>query len=502
MNLPSINFFAHLKLVAFFPIVLAALISSEVSSAQASTTTILIGHSQKCLDVQNGDPANNVPINQYQCDNSQEQQFSFKNIGNGYYNIISASTGKCIEVPNGSTEDYVGINQYQCDNSNRQAFSLELVGNGYYKIIASHSRKCLDVPSGSTNDTIQIQQLSCDGQHKQMFYMLPASLSNQQQQQRVNSQSVSPDAKYLNDAVGMVRRSVGTTEDIFEMTKASSSCPSGCDKSSKVNAIEVNLRLPRHTSYDMSSDNVKSRLKKHMISNYCATNDFITRRIYLRWSVQYMNGSSATRLQLKPEDCKNNASSNSRTNSNNQQPQQRQPQMIAHYPLRSNAEDSVNQGNPMLLKGLVFNRDALYSFGIYKDSTAEIFPKNMNLNRFEISAQFYVNNDMENKSRPVFITGSRWLGFYLDKNGTVSMKYNNSNYVTSNVAYNFNQWHTASTIYENGTAYFYLDGVLAGSVRVNFDFVNSNPRPSIGITDYSNGATFKGWIRELTVRNR
>jgi hypothetical protein len=177
MKLPSIKCFARIKLVAFVPIVLAVLISTEVSSAQAATTTILIGHSQKCLDVPNGDQADNVPINQYQCDNSQEQQFSFKNIGNGYYNIISASTGKCIDVPNGSTEDYVGINQYQCDNSAEQAFSLELVGNGYYKIIASHSGKCLNVPSGSTDENIQIQQLSCDGQQRQIFYMLPASLS-------------------------------------------------------------------------------------------------------------------------------------------------------------------------------------------------------------------------------------------------------------------------------------------------------------------------------------
>ena len=186
----------------------------------------------------------------------------------------------------------------------------------------------------------------------------------------------------------------------------------------------------------------------------------------------------------------------------NQQPQQRQPQMIAHYPLRTNAQDTVHQGNPMSLKGLVFNFDALYSFGKYQDNTAVMYPKNMDLTNFEISAQFYVKNDMENRSRPVFITGHRWLGFYLDKNGTVSMKYNNSNFVTSNLAYNFNQWHTATTIYENGTAYFYLDGSLAGSVGVNFNFVNSNPTPSIGITDYSNGATLKGWIRELTVHNR
>ena len=35
--------------------------------------------------------------------------------------------------------------------------------------------------------------------------------------------------------------------------------------------------------------------------------------------------------------------------------------------------------------------------------------------------------------------------------------------------------------------------------KIKFDFVNKNPTPSIGITDYSNGATFKGWIKDLIV---
>ncbi len=170
---------------------------------------------------------------------------------------------------------------------------------------------------------------------------------------------------------------------------------------------------------------------------------------------------------------------------------------IAWYQLTSNAKDVLGISGDISLKGVQFKNGALYSDGVYQENKARAFPKNWDLTRFSISAKFYVN-DM-NKSRPVFITAHRWLGYYLDKNGTISMKYNNSNMVTSNTRYKINTWHTASITYENGIAYFSLDGVQIGQKKIKFDFVNKNPTPSICITDFSNGATFKGWIKDLIV---
>lgn len=176
---------------------------------------------------------------------------------------------------------------------------------------------------------------------------------------------------------------------------------------------------------------------------------------------------------------------------------------IAQYPLISNTQDSTRSSPAIDLTGVQFHDGALYSGGVYNTDTASAFPNNWDRNDFIISARFRAH-DLE-KDRPVFITGHRSIGFYLNKNGTVSLLYNNDKWVHSDLRFKLNTWHRADVVYDNrdgrGSAWFLLDGKYAhlGAAEFQLDWVNQNPTPSVGITDYSNGATFKGWIKDLSV---
>jgi len=88
---------------------------------------------------------------------------------NAYGTIVAGNSGKCIDVPNGSTNDNIQIQQFQCDNSPKQSFTFVAVGGGYYKIVAGHSGKCLNVHNGSSNNYESITQANCNKKRRQKF---------------------------------------------------------------------------------------------------------------------------------------------------------------------------------------------------------------------------------------------------------------------------------------------------------------------------------------------
>ncbi len=164
----------------------SVIITPREAHAQNSYGQIVIGHSQKCVDVPNGSMDDNIQVNQYRCDNSPEQAFALVDAGGGYYSIVAKHSGKCLDVPNGSMDDNIPVNQYQCDRSPEQSFNLAPVGSGYYTIVAKHSGKCINVWNGSNDDNIGLTQEQCNGQQSQMFSFAagPTQTRNQNQNQQ------------------------------------------------------------------------------------------------------------------------------------------------------------------------------------------------------------------------------------------------------------------------------------------------------------------------------
>jgi len=159
---------------------------------------------------------------------------------------------------------------------------------------------------------------------------------------------------------------------------------------------------------------------------------------------------------------------------------------------------------PITLVNAPFQEGGIYCNGIYQYSGGDnwylvITPQleKLNFNSLSISAKFKVG---ERKKMPVFVGGRsyRWLAFYLNPDGKVSLKYTGNNYVDCEVSYRLNTWHEAVITYDGSVARLYLDGNPGCSVRAALDFGNDE---RITLSDFSNGATFKGILSDLKIYN-
>ncbi len=176
------------------------------------------------------------------------------------------------------------------------------------------------------------------------------------------------------------------------------------------------------------------------------------------------------------------------------------PALLASYPLATDGRDSSGRADDMNLQAVTFSDGAAFCNGVYDLSSAEgcrIRTPDLldfDFNRFTIAIEFQVANFLDNK--PVFVGGRsfRWIGFYLDGDGGVRMKYNNSNFADCSVTYQTNVWHEAWITYNAGEARLYLDGTLGCTVAF---IINHGNDANVGVTDYSNAQVFRGFVRNL-----
>ena len=188
------------------------------------------------------------------------------------------------------------------------------------------------------------------------------------------------------------------------------------------------------------------------------------------------------------------------------------PQLIAQYPLLSDGKDITGLNNTMTLINAPFENGGVYCNGLYIHGDlnyclAQTPPiNNFKFSSFSISADFLVT---KRKTQPVWIIGSncRWLGFYLNDNGTVALLYNNWDFLQTTINYSLNEWHNAQITFDGTTAAIFLDNVSAGTLKFGDGYVKLNYDGSecgtsdteIGVTNYSNGQVLEGYIRNLVV---
>ncbi|PID84627.1 MAG: hypothetical protein CSB13_12225 [Chloroflexi bacterium] len=178
-----------------------------------------------------------------------------------------------------------------------------------------------------------------------------------------------------------------------------------------------------------------------------------------------------------------------------------QAKLVAHYPLETDGKDITNKENDMTLHNAPFADDSVYCNGNYSGSNRCVIStpnlNNFNHNSFSISMQF---NADEVSRMPVFVAGSstRWIGFELENDGSVSLLYNNSNQESCSVVYEANKWHTALITYDGSEAKLYLDNILGCTVPFT---ISHNNDWDISVINYSNGTVFKGSVRDLRIYN-
>ena len=184
-------------------------------------------------------------------------------------------------------------------------------------------------------------------------------------------------------------------------------------------------------------------------------------------------------------------------------------ELIAGYPLSEDANDVTGNNDPMTLTNTPFQDSGIFCNGIYRFSgdlnfCHAITPQlnNFSFEAFTISAEFKVD-EVPSFRNPVFVGGDwfRWIGFNLEADTTVSLLYNNSNILSSNLKYSLNTWHEAKVTYVDSTGEwnFFLDNAFAGRVQ-SIQLVQGNDI-NVGITNFSNGTVFKGIFRELRIQS-
>jgi hypothetical protein len=144
-------------------------------------------HSNKCMSLANGSPANTngFGIIQWGCslapNPNDGQVFTLIPWADGYFQIEINKTDRCLDVTAASTNDGTPYQQWAChvppagqQPYNHQLFYvMPMQGTHYKAFVAKHSGKCADVQDGSSADGKRIQQWACHWGANQQWQFEP-----------------------------------------------------------------------------------------------------------------------------------------------------------------------------------------------------------------------------------------------------------------------------------------------------------------------------------------
>lgn len=173
--------------------------------------------------------------------------------------------------------------------------------------------------------------------------------------------------------------------------------------------------------------------------------------------------------------------------------------LLANYPLQSDAHDISGQQADAQLTNAPFQDGGVFCNGVYVfNSGCQITTDNLNgflFNSFTIEAEFKVSSL---NRMPIFVGGRswRWIGAYLNADGTTSLLYNNSNYAPCSTTVTPNTWHSARVTYDGAQGRLYIDGVLGCAAAFTLEQGGDS---DVSVTNFSNATTFLGVIRNLRI---
>lgn len=124
-------------------------------------------HSGKCLDVAGYSGATTANIQQYECNDADNQKWMLTPKGDDYYELRAKHSGKCMDVAGYDTGNMANIFQYDCNGADNQKWKLISKSTSYYQLQAKHSGRCADVQGGSGDSGANILQYDChDGDNQ------------------------------------------------------------------------------------------------------------------------------------------------------------------------------------------------------------------------------------------------------------------------------------------------------------------------------------------------
>lgn len=189
-----------------------------------------------------------------------------------------------------------------------------------------------------------------------------------------------------------------------------------------------------------------------------------------------------------------------------------QPVVQANYPLTVDLLDTTGTYGPVTLAGTPppappsangVCHNGMYFFGAAPGQdirSPEI--STLDATDFQIDIEFNITA-FGGFNMPILMMGNgwRWIGFYVQPNGTLGAKHNNSNYTWSTTTVAAGTWYSASIRFELGVLQMDLNGVQIHQ-DLTIGTLNTGP-PDLCFTtnDFSNGGAYNGCIRNVTLSN-
>ncbi|WAZ25497.1 RICIN domain-containing protein [Streptomyces cinnabarinus] len=151
------------------------------AAAQALPTgfaTVMNAASGRCLDARAAGTANGTAVQQYSCNGTTAQRWSFTATSDGYVRISNANnTSQVVDVSDVSTADNAPVHLWSYGGGANQQWLPVDLGGGAYRFVNRNSGKCLDDPAAATADSVQFVQYTCNGSAAQRFQVVPVSQS-------------------------------------------------------------------------------------------------------------------------------------------------------------------------------------------------------------------------------------------------------------------------------------------------------------------------------------
>lgn len=181
--MPSFKRRARSTATALVAVTAAAMLTGAPARAVASAVpggfvTVMNAASGRCLDAKAAGTANGTVVQQYACNGTSAQQWTFTDAGNGYVHIDNRNdTHQVVDVTNVSTADNAPMQLWSYGGGANQQWLPVDDGGGSFHFVNRNSGKCLDDPGASLADSVQFVQYTCNGTTAQRFQVVPVTQS-------------------------------------------------------------------------------------------------------------------------------------------------------------------------------------------------------------------------------------------------------------------------------------------------------------------------------------
>ena len=116
------------------------------------------------MDVWGAGTADGTNIAQGTFNGGSNQQYTFTDLGNGRYQILTVLSGKSVDVSAISTADGANVQEWTYYDTPNQQFIVVSTADGFYKLIPSHSGKVIEVANAAMTNGGNIQQWTNNNQ--------------------------------------------------------------------------------------------------------------------------------------------------------------------------------------------------------------------------------------------------------------------------------------------------------------------------------------------------